>query len=125
MEPKPELEEFFELKNIKETVDMNTLYGFSYVSSVTNDWISYVGSFAYLYGIYTGLNMIGNFGDELDYEGYSFFVLDENIEPINMFSAAIITKEISPHIGGMSNRTVARIDLSFIDGDLPPFDFDY
>ncbi len=118
------LGDFFGLKQKLENMDVDTLYGFSYISSETAEWVSYAGSFQYIYGVSQGIESVTR-NNELDYEASGFFILDNNYEPISMFKGIIINKNYLKHIGSGGTNNVIFNDLSFGYGNVPEFYFEY
>jgi hypothetical protein len=88
------------------------LYGFAYYDPQMEEWYCFGGSFEYLYGMYSGMNMMLNPDETKGVHFSAFFVLDYTTqEPISIIPHAKLTSEQVEHMEGNGGRDVTYRDL--------------
>lgn len=112
-------------------IDRNKLYRLAYISELTDEWVSCVGSYEYLHGIYTTLIYVRARNYEIVRDGTEkrnqetflnalFLELDENLKPVCVLSSIVLTPEVakfSDHSYVLSDRSenIALRDINIIE----------
>lgn len=112
------------IQNKRHTISAGrqTLYGFSWMLYsnhkyiVGTEWKSKIGSFEYVYGIYSGLKiyfdkLLSNFEPDDGEFICTFFILDNQENPIEVINSIILTNELQHSLGvDIINFTGHKLD---------------
>ena len=109
------------------TIVNDNNYGFAYWNPYSKDWISFVGTFGHVYGVFDGSYSM--FPDEGDFNYYSvFFRLDNNCQPIEIINSVRYNEETGEmnENAKIIKRYLSAIMLENKDVDVvKPFKFEY
>ena len=121
----PDVQSIFGNLKVKAIdVEPGMRYGFAYTNSRIGIWLTYFGSFPYLFGVFQGTVVMEELQveegmEESEYEAYTFFDLTDDLQPTNLICSATVPIDLTNHIGVPTKITVR--DLVVILGNPPKF----
>lgn len=108
--------------------DATTIFGFAYIEQVSNLWTYSVGSFPYLWGKFNGVAITLQRLEETEdaFFNYAFFILDEDLKPVEIILKFLVPKELSAFTDNPgADHSIVLLDLISMENfDVPPFNFD-
>lgn len=109
-----------------EKISISSVYGFAYYSGHTEHWRYYIGSFPYLYGIFTArYNMDLHVMEEMTLVkvpvAYTFMYINQDYEPFKLINKVKPDPATSSSIG--QNNKVYLTDLSVPNDHVPTMKF--
>jgi len=110
-----------------ENIQYNVIYGFAYYIP-DSGWVSFIGTFSYLWGIYSGLGIVKDATEEEPASGaYTFLYVDEQYNPIKLIGAVSLDHITLVSIGqGFATHPPILMDLSSLGwGDVPRMNFEF
>lgn len=116
--------------NDTEMINRKYIYGLAYYSGHTGHWMYYVGSFPYLYGIFTArYNMDLHVMEEITHVkvdiAYTFMYINKDYKPVKLINQAELDLGTSVSISGNNENKRILKNLSKPNENVPPMEFKF
>jgi hypothetical protein len=120
-------ERIFGFPNAKTPVDVSPDKNYGLVIYVS-EWRYWTGSFAYIFGVYTGYHKAIEDTINVDIPLYTAFYELDNYKPVQIIDRAVCSDVINTKIDGPhpEKRNIVRADLTsrVLNAYIPPVDLD-